>query len=182
MRFSKIVKSLVFGISLILTPQLSTAQENGFLVGDFAKKFDLLETPQAVDLSQIMDAAGEPFDLTTLDDRVVLVNFWATWCVPCRAEMPTLNKAAELWGDEGLTVITVSVDRTAKQAIAYLKKNRLDSLTFGYDAKMDVFASLDGLGLPFTLLIDRNGQKIGHLSGEADWSGSDAEILINHLL
>ncbi|MGB0843643.1 MAG: TlpA family protein disulfide reductase [Alphaproteobacteria bacterium] len=175
--------ALVFGFILSSVASLSVADDTSdFLVGDFAKKFDLVDEGKAVDLSQIVNADGELVDLATLNGRVVLVNFWATWCVPCRHEMPTLNKAAELWGDEGLTVLTVSVDRTAKQALAYLQKNKFDALTFGYDARMDVFSSMDGLGLPFTLLVDRDGNKVGHLSGPADWSSDEAAVLMKHLL
>ena len=171
--------SLLISIS---SSQIFAEDTTAFLVGEFAKKFDFIDAGKAVDLSQIVNAQGELIDLETLSDRVVLVNFWATWCVPCKHEMPTLNRAAQIWGDKGLTVLTVSVDRTAKQAIAYLDKNQFDALTFGYDARMDVFSSLDALGLPFTLLMDRQGNKVGHLSGPADWSSDDAAVLINHLL
>lgn len=126
---------------------------------------------------------GKSLHLADFRGRTVLLNFWATWCVPCRQEMPALDRlqAAQAGGD--FQVVAVNVD-TAKldRPRAFLKDNRIEQLAFYADPSGDVLQVLKDqttfIGLPTTLLIDRNGCEIGVMAGPAEWASPEAQDLI----
>ena len=121
--------------------------------------------------------------LADFKGRTVLVNLWATWCVPCRKEMPALDRLQAKLGGPDFQVVAINVD-TAKldQPKAFLKKEGITSLPLYTDSSGDAFQELrqDGqaLGLPTTLLLDRNGCQLGTMMGPAAWDSADAEKLI----
>ena len=126
---------------------------------------------------------GRPTTLAALKGRTVLVNLWATWCVPCRKEMPALNALQTKLGGPDFEVVAVNVD-TARldRPQAFLKDNAIDKLAFYADPSADVLQVLKGqgelLGLPTTLLIDKHGCELGRIAGPADWASPDAQAMI----
>lgn len=126
---------------------------------------------------------GRPTTLAALKGRTVLVNLWATWCVPCRTEMPALNALQAKLGGPDFEVVAVNVD-TARldRPQAFLKDNGIDKLAFYADPSADVLQVLKGqgelLGLPTTLLIDKHGCELGRIAGPADWASPDAQAMI----
>ena len=127
---------------------------------------------------------GRSTTLAALKGRTVLVNLWATWCVPCRKEMPALNALQGKLGGPAFEVVAVNVD-TARldRPQAFLKDNAIDKLAFYADPTADVLQVLKGqgelLGLPTTLLIDKHGCELGRIAGPADWASPEAEAMIS---
>src|SRR5271157_2588145 len=118
--------------------------------------------------------------------RAVLLNLWATWCVPCRAEMPALDKLQTDAGGKGFEVVAVNVDTARlERRAAFLDGIGVKSLARYADPSGDAFEALrkDGkaLGLPVTLLIDGAGCEIGSAAGAVKWDSADAEALIGAL-
>jgi thiol-disulfide isomerase/thioredoxin len=129
---------------------------------------------------------GGKLTLADFRGRAVLLNLWATWCVPCRAEMPALDRLQAAKGDQTFEVVAVNVDtaRLEKRA-AFLDSVGVKALTRYSDPSGDAFETLrrDGkaLGLPVTLVIDRNGCEIGAIEGGAKWDSADAQALVGAL-
>lgn len=119
----------------------------------------------------------------TLDDfqgAWLVVNFWATWCAPCRKEMPQLDALAEHYQDRGVRVIALSVDRGgAAKPEEFLDRLGVTHLTRLYDASYKSARSVSLIGLPTTLLIDPAGMEIGRLAGEADWNSTAVHDLLD---
>lgn len=128
-------------------------------------------------------ADGAPMTLADLSGRTVLVNLWATWCAPCRAEMPALDRLEREMGGESFEVVAINVDTgTDEKPKAFLDEIGVTALGYYRDATMGVFNDLKrrglAVGLPITLLVDREGCMIGHMNGPAEWDSADAMRLI----
>ena len=115
--------------------------------------------------------------------RVMLVNFWATWCAPCIRELPSLDKLQLELGGEGLLVLAVSQDRGgAAIAGPFLKKLNVNRLGLFIDRKMALGRALAVRALPWTFLVDRDGNLVGQLAGYAEWDSDEGVALIRHYL
>jgi len=133
------------------------------------------------------DAAGAPKKLSDWRGRTVLVNLWATWCVPCRKEMPALDALQAKLGSPDFEVVAVNIDtRDLDKPKAFYKEEGLNRLAFFSDSKAKVFQDLKGvgraLGMPTTVLVDGEGCEIASLAGPAEWASEDAVRLISAAL
>jgi thiol-disulfide isomerase/thioredoxin len=116
-------------------------------------------------------------------NHVTIINFWATWCAPCREEMPSLNALIESIGKENFSVIVVAAGRNSDKSInAFFNKHKLSNLLTYKDPLGKVSSKLSILGLPTTLIVDQHSNEIARLTGEADWNSESAIKLINHIL
>lgn len=126
---------------------------------------------------------GEPLTLENFAGKTVLLNLWATWCVPCREEMPALNALEKEMGNDNFQVVAVNIDTgDDEKPKAFLSETGVDSLQLYRDNTIGVFNSLkkEGLafGLPVTLLIDDKGCLVSAMNGPAAWDSGDAKALI----
>ena len=126
---------------------------------------------------------GKPTSLAAFKGRVTLVNLWATWCVPCREEMPTLDRLQGELGSKDFEVVTINVDTARlERAREFLKDISVKNLAFYSDPKADVFYRLRTagkvVGLPTTFLVGRDGCEIAGMAGPADWASADAIAMI----
>ena len=134
---------------------------------------DLREAPRPLPPVKVQTDAGEKITLDRFHGKFVLLNFWATWCPPCKAEMPTLNALAAHFPVKDLVVVPVSVDAAGVFAAhRYYAEFKLDRLPIYADPTMDAMQALAVVGIPTTLLIDRDGREIGRLIGPARWDAS----------
>ena len=129
------------------------------------------------------DASGKPVTLAHFRGRTVLLNLWATWCVPCRREMPALDALQEKLGGEAFQVVAVNIDtRNLDKPKAWLDEVGIKRLGYYADPSAKVFQDLKAVGkavgMPTTLLIDPNGCELGVLAGPAEWASEDAVRLI----
>jgi thiol-disulfide isomerase/thioredoxin len=154
-----------------------------FAIGELAA-FKPTDRAESVGDLAFKAANGSRTNLSAFAGRVVLVNLWATWCVPCRAEMPALDR---LQGDKGgasFTVVAVNVDvQSPERAGAFLSEVGVAKLAFYSDPTMEIFNNLKGrglaLGLPTTLLVDAKGCRLGTVEGPAVWDSDEAKSLID---
>jgi thiol-disulfide isomerase/thioredoxin len=130
------------------------------------------------------DGNGAEKKLSDWKGKTVLLNLWATWCVPCRKEMPALDRLEGKLGSDKFAVVAVNIDtRDADKPKAFLKDANLTHLGNYHDAKAKVFQDLKSIGLalgmPTSVLIDGQGCQIGHMAGPAEWDSADAIKLIS---
>ena len=146
-----------------------------------------LETPAALEAAPayvFKTRDGADARLSDFRGKVVVVNVWAMWCAPCRTEMPTLARLAEIYAETDLVVLPINVDATA-DAIADAKSfiDVHEPLPLYSDPKFQLPFELPGRGkMPQTVLLDRKGRIRAHFSGEADWASAEARALIDALL
>jgi thiol-disulfide isomerase/thioredoxin len=129
------------------------------------------------------DAQGHPKKLSDWRGRLVLVNLWATWCVPCRREMPALEGLQTRLGGPDFEVVAVNIDtRDPDKPKNFLKEANLTRLNYFADPKAKVFQDLKSigraLGMPTSVLVDGAGCEIGTMAGPAEWNSDDAVKLI----
>jgi thiol-disulfide isomerase/thioredoxin len=125
------------------------------------------------------DATGKARTLADWKGKIVLLNLWATWCLPCRKEMPALDRLQQELGSDAFEVVALSVDRAGRSgARKFLDEAKVGKLALYTDPSARMAATLRAAGLPATLLIDREGREIGRLLGPAQWDGEDARRLI----
>jgi thiol-disulfide isomerase/thioredoxin len=115
--------------------------------------------------------------------KVVLLNLWATWCLPCRKEMPSLDRLQKEMGSDKFEVVAISVDRKGAAASKkFLDETQVERLALYVDATARLSSELRVVGLPATLLLDAQGREIGRLLGGAEWDSEDAKRLIRSAL
>jgi thiol-disulfide isomerase/thioredoxin len=153
-----------------------------FAKGHMAAFLVKADRPALPDLV-VKDSTGSEVSLSKWQGRVVLLNLWATWCSPCRKEMPTLNDVQKQLGSKDFEVLALSVDRKGLDAsAAFLKETGADALGLYVDETSKSLESLQAFGLPATLLVDRRGREIGRLLGPAEWNSAEAVALMNAAL
>jgi thiol-disulfide isomerase/thioredoxin len=128
---------------------------------------------------QLTDFSGRPVSLASLRGKVVLLDFWASWCKPCREELPVLDALQKKYGANGLVIIGVNVDKDEASARKFLQDNKLQlSFALANDAKHKVAGSYEPPTMPSSYLIDRSGKvRFVHEGFRAsDAAKMDAEI------
>jgi thiol-disulfide isomerase/thioredoxin len=148
---------------------------------------NVAKSPLKVPDLAFQDASGKALSLANWRGRTVLLNLWATWCVPCRKEMPALDALQQKLGSPDFQVVAVNIDtRDPDKPKAFLKELRIDKLAYYADPTAKTFQDLKAIGrafgMPTTLLVDRQGCEIGTIAGPAEWASDDAVKLIQAAL
>ncbi len=126
---------------------------------------------------------GSEMALADLQGRYVVLNFWATWCAPCRVEMPHLSALQSNLGGDDFEVVTIAVGPNPLPAMQrFFDEIGVDNLPLHTDARQRFARSMGVLGLPVTLILDPEGMEIARMQGEADWSSDSAVAIITALL
>lgn len=145
------------------------------------------KTPQALPTLEFLDPDGKPTSLSAMRGKTLLVNIWATWCVPCREEMPTLDKLQATLGSPRFEVVAINIDTARRdRAPAFLNEIGVKNLAFYSDPKAEAFYKLKtagkATGLPTTYLLDKDGCELATLAGPANWASDDALALLRAAL
>jgi thiol-disulfide isomerase/thioredoxin len=145
------------------------------------------DPPQSLKSLAFQGPDGKPMSVADLSGKTVLLNLWATWCAPCRAEMPALDTLQKEMGGKTFEVVAINVDTGgADKPEKFLKEIGVENLAHYRDATMGVFneAKTRGLalGLPVTMLVDGEGCLLAHMNGPAEWSSPDGKRLIEAAL
>lgn len=132
-------------------------------------------------------ADGSETTMEAFSGKVALINLWATWCIPCRKEMPDFAALKRDYGGTAFDVVAINLDRGGPdKPAAFLEEVGADNLALNTDPKSDTFQTLKGkglaIGLPSTILADKDGCRIGHLIGPAKWDSTDGRALIEAAL
>ena len=131
--------------------------------------------PRPVPELRFVDGAGQPRTLGDFRGKVVLLNFWATWCVPCRKEMPALDRVQASLGGPDFEVVALSIDRKGLPAVqAFYAELGLKELAIYVDESGRAANQVGALGLPTTLLVDAQGNEVGRAVGPREWDSPTA--------
>lgn len=186
----------VYGISLLLgksavdpacRPTIEAAQRIApFARGEVAA-MNAASRPTRIPDLRFRDASGAERSLADWQGRTVLLNLWATWCVPCRQEMPALDALQAKLGGTDFEVVAINIDtRDPEKPRAWYKEVGIDRLAYYADPNAKVFQDLKQIGkafgMPTTILVDGNGCEIGTLAGPAEWASADAIKLVSAAL
>ena len=164
-------------LPLLTTPAFANVGPD--LIKGTLAKFELAGTPKALPEIGFIDADDKPLAIADYKGKVVLLNFWATWCAPCVKEMPSLNKLQAEMGKDKFVVVPLSLDSTSRPKVApFYKDKDLANLGIYFDKGKKVQQALDVSVLPTSILIDAQGRKIGRMLGEADWDKPEAIALM----
>lgn len=150
----------------------------------FTAKFVRPDAPTPPPDHVIYDASGKAMKLADLKGKVVVMNIWATWCAPCKLEMPTLAKLQAAYKGQPVEVVAVSIDTVDDAAKATLFIAQNEPLKFYHDREMKMPFVLKPVapGAPTTVIYGKDGFEVGRVAGEADWSGDDVRKVIDEAL
>jgi len=155
-----------------------TATAKGSLVAFVHKA-----TPEALPDIAFADAQGSTKSLKDFSGKIVLLNLWATWCAPCREEMPSLDRLQKELGSDKFEVVALADDRGGIDAARkFFDSIKVENLAVYADPKARSGSKLRALGMPTTILIDKAGREIGRLPGPAAWDSPAAKTLIQTAL
>jgi thiol-disulfide isomerase/thioredoxin len=150
--------------------------------GDMAKLV-VHSAPRDRIAATFRDLHGNAVTLADYSGKVVLLNIWATWCPPCRAEMPTLDRLAGEMEGPDFAVIALSTDRGGAERVArFYNDMQIENLRVMLDRSGDFARQAGVLGLPVTLILDRRGREIARLLGDADWASPEARAILHRVI
>lgn len=145
--------------------------------------FIFKKAPEPLPEAKFQDGNGQELTFDKWKGRVILLNLWATWCLPCRKEMPALDRLQAELGSDKFEVVALSVDRTGVAgARKFLDETKVEKLALYADPTARLSSALCASGLPTTLLIDAQGREVGRLIGPAEWDSPDAVRLIKAVI
>jgi len=139
------------------------------------KLFSEFDAPKPLPEIRFQDETGRALTLADFKGRVIVLNVWATWCTPCRKEMPALDRLQAKLGGPRFEVVALSIDREGPTAVRrFFSDVGVHALKLYNDPSGEAANRLGTVGIPTTLLVDRNGREIGRRVGPAQWDGAAA--------
>jgi thiol-disulfide isomerase/thioredoxin len=167
----------------VCRPAVETAKRVAPLARGEVAAVNVAKSPLQIPDLAFADADGKKLTLADFKGRTVLLNLWATWCVPCRKEMPALDALEARLGNADFQVVAVNIDtRDPAKPKTFLKEIGVEKLAYFADSSAKVFQELKSIGrafgMPTTILIDPQGCEIGTIAGPAEWASDDAVKLV----
>jgi thiol-disulfide isomerase/thioredoxin len=159
------------------TEEAPTAIQSGLMELGFRVFKSPVEAPEF----EIADIDGNSVTLSSYRGKVILLNFWATWCPPCRAEMPSMQRLYESLEGEAFEIVAVDLQESERAVRDFVKEY---GLTFPVliDSTGKVGATYGARSIPTTYLVDADGNAIGYLVGSREWDGEEVETLLRSIL
>lgn len=179
--------SLIFAGIVAITPSLASAEQPSCTsqgaIESGINSFDKKNPPAPVGETVFYDRNGGEVRVSDYKGTALVINFWATWCAPCVAEMPSLDRLKGILDDSGVDVLAINEDRNgAAMAIKFYEANGITNLDVLIDRKMALVKATEVTGLPTTLLVDADGNEIAAVIGEAEWDSPDIVALVKACL
>ncbi|WP_353473606.1 TlpA disulfide reductase family protein [Salipiger sp. H15] len=166
------------GVALA-NPALADVEAASALREGEMKKLVFHAEPKPVGTAGFVDFDGGDKALSDLQGKWALVNFWATWCAPCREEMPALSALQADMGGAGFEVVTIATGRNPPPAMTtFFEEIGVDNLPLYRDPKSELARQMAVLGLPVTVLINPEGQEVARITGDVDWSSENARAVL----
>ncbi len=166
--------ALAFGANAQTLDELRQGDMRGLVFHD---------EPMPVSETPFIDMEDEAHTLADLEGRYILLNFWATWCAPCRHEMPYLNTLQHELGGEEFKVITLATGRNPPPAIRrFFDETGIDALPMYRDPGQEIAREMGVFGLPITVLLNPEGEEIARLRGDANWASPEAITLLRAVI
>lgn len=182
----RLIRSALLYISLALGANMAMADMSSIIAlrdGDM-KKLNFHSEPKQVSQKEftLEDDTGKA-TLVDYKGKFILLNFWATWCAPCRAEMPMLDALQSEFGGDSFEVLTLATGRNSPTGIKkFFADAGITNLPRHQDLKQAVARDMGVLGLPITIILNPEGQEIARLIGDAEWNSDSARAIIMALL
>ena len=168
---------LAFLVFALCPAVLGAAEDDRLKKLGFLVQEGLVESPAF----STKDAAGNPVDSTSFRGKLVVLNFWATWCPPCRLEMPAMERLYQEFRDKGLEIVAVNFMESRDQVQAFAEERKL-TYPMLLDGKAEIAEQYGVMRLPETVLIGRKGEVLGKSIGFKDWYKDDVRELVAALL
>ncbi|MFC7298993.1 TlpA family protein disulfide reductase [Herminiimonas aquatilis] len=146
------------------------------------QRFVRWDEPRPLPALSFQDQDGKTVSLENFYGRVVLLNVWATWCPPCRKEMPSLDRLNAKRGGQDFEVVALSIDHDPSAVLPFYREIGIKTLRGYFDSNARASAALGAFAVPATLLIDKSGREIGRALGPAEWDSAAVETLIEQAL
>ncbi|SMX43080.1 TlpA family protein disulfide reductase [Octadecabacter ascidiaceicola] len=190
-------KQLIFAAATVIGvgAGLYLASERGESPAVVQQDFTALEALRTGDMMKLQFGAdrgsdvvfthedGSDLTLAAFEGQYVLLNFWATWCAPCRKEMPHLSELQDEFGGDDFQVVTVATGLNQRPAMErFLDEIGVDNLPLHTDNNSALARDMGVVGLPVTLIMDPQGQEVARLIGDADWASESAKTILRELL
>jgi len=179
-------KRWLTAIFVVVAVHASGASANGAerpVLDNGRNQFTFLEPRKPAPLTRILAEDGSRFDLSRFSGRYVLLNFWATWCLPCVRELPSLQRLQFALGGQGFRVVALSVDDTDIAVPGeFMRQHGLQDLGVYLDVTDAATDTFPLYGLPITYLIDRKGAVIGYITGAVEWDSPAAIAFLRHYI
>lgn len=177
LRLIVLYTALCLGANAAIAADLSALREGEM------KKLVVYEAALATPDLPFIDETGASHSLAEYRGKVVVLNLWATWCAPCREEMPALSRLQAELGGERFQVVTLATGRNSQVKIAqFFEEVGATNLPRFQDEKQTIARAMGVIGLPVTVLIDAEGREVARLIGGAQWDGPEARKVIDALL
>ena len=174
LRFVVLYTALALGANIAMADPALEALRDGSM-----KKLVFHSSPQEVSDAVFFDESEAEMTLDAFEGKYVLVNFWATWCAPCRKEMPALNALQSEFGGEAFEVVTIATGRNQPAAMRrFFEEVGVDALPLHRDPKSALAREMAVLGLPISVILNPAGDEIARLRGDADWHSDSARAII----
>lgn len=167
---------VVLYTALVLGANLASADVASLREGDM-KKLMLLEAPVAVPEAVLLDAEDAEHSLAEYKGKWVVLNFWATWCAPCRREMPSLERLQAAMPE--VAVVPVATGRNAVEGIRrFFEEAGVTTLPILRDPQSELAHAMGVMGLPVTVILNPEGQEVARLIGDAEWDSESAKAVM----
>lgn len=143
------------------------------------ERFKLAAQPKPLPDLEIQNADDKPMKLSDFKGKVILLNFWATWCTPCVKEMPSLDRLQAAFAKDKFLIVPLSIDGPTKPKVApFYKDQKLAHLGLYFDKGRKTMQGLDVTLLPTSILVDAKGRELGRIEGDADWDMPESIALM----
>ena len=168
--YAVLYTSFLLFANVLSANETKFAKLNNQKFGDM-KKMTIANNTTSAPKTIFFDTGGKELTLSDFNGRLTLVNFWATWCAPCRKEMPSLEVLSNQIGGDTFQVVTIATMRSSEEAVEkFFNDNNIIDLPKFRDPKGYLARASGVAALPLTILLDRNGNEISRLIGDADWA------------
>ena len=168
--YAVLYTSFLLFANVLSANETKFAKLNNQKFGDM-KKMTIANNTSSAPKTIFFDIGGKELTLSDFNGRLTLVNFWATWCAPCRKEMPSLEVLSNQIGGDTFQVVTIATMRSSEEAVEkFFNDNNIIDLPKFRDPKGYLARASGVAALPLTILLDRNGNEISRLIGDADWA------------
>ncbi len=180
-----LIALVIFLSAVLLGPAEVAARSDGSppIFRNARNQFTLLRPRKAAPMTIIMAEGGDLLDLGRYRGKVVLLNFWATWCVPCVRELPALDRLQSILGRQEFEIVALSIDDGGIEVPAsFARRLRLSYLKIYLDFTGTTAEAFPLYGLPISYLIDREGLMVGYIVGAVDWDSPEAVRLVTYYM